>query len=71
MSRDGLAVTAQTEVRTVRQTHPYGFRSGEWARVLTTVESYGGRAYWLVEFDDGARDWWPVHDPDAGYEVSP
>jgi hypothetical protein len=52
----------------VRQTHPSGFRSGTWARVLTIVESYG-RDCWLVEFSDGARDWWPIDDADAGYEV--
>lgn len=56
------------ELCEVRQTHPYGFRSGEWARVLTTVESYG-RPCWLVEFPDGQQDWWPITDPDAGYEV--
>jgi hypothetical protein len=52
----------------VRQTHPYGYRSGEWAEVLTTVESYG-RPCWLVEFSDGEHDWWPIEDPDAGYEI--
>lgn len=56
------------ELREVRQTHPYGFRSGEWARVLTTIESYG-RPCWLVEFGDGVQDWWPIEDADAGYEV--
>jgi hypothetical protein len=48
--------------------HPYGFRSGQWARVLTTVESYG-RPCWLVEFPDGFLDWWPTQDRDARYEV--
>lgn len=56
------------ELREVRATHPAGFRSGEWARVLTTVESRG-RPCWLVEFPDGAQDWWPIEDADAGYEV--
>lgn len=48
--------------------HPCGFRSGEWARVLTTVESYG-RPCWLVQFPDGALDEWVIEDPNAGYEV--
>jgi hypothetical protein len=52
----------------VRRTHPYGFRSGEWARVLTTVESRG-RACWLVRFPDGVTDWWVIEDPDAVYEL--
>jgi deferrochelatase/peroxidase EfeB len=54
----------------VRQTHPYGFRSGEWARILTTVESYG-RQCWFVQFEDGVTDWWPIEDAGAGYEVRP
>jgi hypothetical protein len=57
-----------TDVAEVRQTHPYGYRSGEWAKALTIVESYG-RDCWLVEFSDGARDWWPIDDPMAGYET--
>lgn len=56
------------ELREVRNLHPYGFRSGEWARVLTTVESYG-RACWLVQFPDGAVDEWVIEDPGAEYEV--
>lgn len=48
--------------------HPYAFRSGEWARVLTTVPSRG-RECWLVRFPDGKVDWWPIEDPLADYEV--
>jgi hypothetical protein len=55
-------------VREVRQTHPYGYRSGEWAKVLTIVESHG-RDCWLVLFEDGNTDWWPITDDVAGYEV--
>lgn len=51
----------------IRATHPYGFRSGEWAKILTTVESRG-RDCWLVQFDDGVTDWWIKDDPDYGYE---
>jgi hypothetical protein len=56
------------ELCEVRQTHPYGFRSGEWAHVLTTVTSRG-RPCWLVQFPDGATDFWVIADADAGYEV--
>jgi hypothetical protein len=56
------------DVREVRQTHPDGFRSGQWAKALTIVESYG-RDCWFVEFPDGAEDWWPITDDLAGYEV--
>jgi hypothetical protein len=51
----------------VRQTHPYGFRSGEWGEILTTVDSYDRECY-VVRFSDGALDWWPVDDGTAGYE---
>lgn len=51
----------------IRQTHPYGFRSGQWAKLLTSVEARG-RDCWLVEFEDGVTDWWPKDDPQAGYE---
>jgi hypothetical protein len=56
-------------VEHIRGTHPYMFRSGEWARLLTTVESHGRDCY-LVEFPDGATDWWPVGDEEAGYEFA-
>lgn len=58
--------TAQAATH-VRQTHPCGFRSGEWARLLTTVQSHG-RDCWLVQFEDKATDWWPISDALAGYE---
>jgi hypothetical protein len=57
-----------SELVQVRQIHPYGFRSGQWARVLTTVESYN-RPCWLVQFPDGALDEWVIEDPIAEYEV--
>ena len=46
----------------VRSTHPNGFRSGEWGRILTTVESHGRDCY-LIQWADGVTDWWPVVDP--------
>jgi hypothetical protein len=53
----------------IRGTHPYVFRSGEWARLVGTVDDPGtGRRCYSVRFDDGATDWWPVGDEAAGYE---
>lgn len=57
----------RTALGQIRQTHHYGFRSGEWADLLATVESYGRDCY-LVKFADGVTDWWPTEDEHAGYE---
>jgi hypothetical protein len=51
----------------IRATHPYAFRSGEWATLCCVVPGPGRDCY-LVEFDDGATDFWPVHDLAHGYE---
>lgn len=51
----------------IRSCHPYAFHSGEWGRLLTTVESQGRDCY-LIQWPDGAEDWWPVEDAMAGYE---
>jgi hypothetical protein len=52
----------------IRSTHPSYFRSGEWARILTTAsDPERGDAY-VVEFEDGVMDWWVADDPDAVYE---
>jgi hypothetical protein len=59
---------AETSATHVRATHGYGFRTGQWARILTVVQSRG-RDCWLVQFDDGVTDWWPIEDPIAGYEL--
>lgn len=56
-----------TEPTHIRAMHPYAFRAGQWAEILTTVISYG-RECWLVEFSDGETDWWPLGDQDAEYE---
>ncbi len=56
-------------MRQVRTTHPYGFRSGEWAifrHELTDPET--GRRLYLVEFPDYATDLWVADDPDGQYE---
>jgi hypothetical protein len=56
----------------IRATHPWAFRTGEWATVLTTfVMSPPGREpreCWLVQFPDGQHDCWPVADALHGYE---
>lgn len=51
----------------IRATHPYSFRSGEWAALLTTVPGPDRECY-LVQFPDGVTDFWVVGDPAAGYE---
>lgn len=53
----------------IRGTHPYVFRSGQWARIVGTMDDpENGRRSYAVEFPDGATDWWPVEDASAGYE---
>ena len=52
----------------IRATHHYGFRSGQWARILSTVPAPNGRDCYLVQFPDGVTDWWLVNDPSDPYE---
>lgn len=54
----------------IRQLHPAGYRSGEWA-TLVNVIPLRGRDCYLVRFDDGASDWWVCDDPDGLYEFDP
>ena len=65
---EGVTVTATR----IRGTHPYVFRSGQWARLAGTVDDpETGRRCYSVEFgEDGATDWWPVDDKAAGYEFA-
>ncbi len=51
----------------IRGTHPYVFRSGDWATIRAVVPGDGRECY-LVEFPDGVTDFWPVDDHAAGYE---
>ena len=51
----------------IRATHHYGFRSGEWARLVCMVPG-PTKDCWLVEFPDGVTDFWPVYDPADPYE---
>lgn len=56
----------------IRGTHPYIFRSGEWAELIGTMDDpETGRRCYAVKFPDGATDWWPVDDTAAGYEFDP
>lgn len=48
-------------------THPYTFRSGEWATIRSVVPG-DDRVCYLVEFPDGETDFWPVVDPNEPYE---
>lgn len=53
----------------VRGTHPYAYRSGNWAHLFSIQHDDEGRDLWVVEFPDGAMDVWPSWDKQAGYEV--
>ena len=52
----------------IRATHPYGFRSGEWATVIG-LTWMNGRASYVVMFLDGKVDQWPINDPWDPYEM--
>jgi len=59
----------RTTTRQIRTTHPFGYRSGEWAALVKPVHhSQTDRGCYLVRFEDGASDWWVIDDPSAGYE---
>lgn len=53
----------------IRSTHHYGFRSGQWAKIVDFGWHDGAdRPCFVVEFIDGKRDEWPYEDDSAGYE---
>jgi hypothetical protein len=55
----------------IRGTHPYVFRSGQWAELVGTQDDpESGRRCYAVKFPDGEVDWWPVEDEAAGYEFA-
>lgn len=54
-------------MKRIRSTHPYGFRSGQWADVKGVVPGRDRECY-LVEFPDGVTDFWPTQDPSDSYE---
>jgi hypothetical protein len=51
----------------IRATHPYGYRCGEWGRILG-VTATRDRVCYMVAWDDEDHDLWPVEDPDDPYE---
>ena len=51
----------------IRTTHPYGFRCGEWATLVSTI-SVRGRDCHLVRFPDGMSDFWVADVPEGRYE---
>lgn len=53
----------------IRTNHPWGFRSGQWAELLTTAPDPEGRDCYVVRFSDGATDFWVVNDGDGRYEI--
>jgi hypothetical protein len=50
----------------IRSTHPYSYRSGEWADLLSwgPASEFNRRMVYFVRFEDGTRDWWAMDDPD-------
>lgn len=56
----------------IRGTHPYCFRSGEWAtlsHIETVIRPDGEhRKCYAVVFEGGVSDLWPVEDDSYGYE---
>lgn len=55
--------------RWIRATHHYGFRNGQWAKLVNVVPARE-RDCWLVEFPDGVTDLWVVADASDYYEFS-
>lgn len=51
----------------IRGTHPYAYRSGQWAE-LTGYAQLADRECYKVVFSDGADDLWPVHESGYDYE---
>lgn len=71
MSRAREDMTGRAPEGTVfiRTMHPYGFRSREWARLVTVMtDPEHERDCYLVWFPDGATDHWVCDDPDGQYE---
>lgn len=59
-----------SEPRFIRSMHPYAFRSGKWAEVLTVAPSPDDRDCFIVRFPDGVTDYWVVNDPLGEYEFA-
>ncbi len=54
----------------IRGTHPYAFRSGQWARLAAEAD-YRGRPCYCVTFEDGVMDYWAIDGAGFGYEFFP
>lgn len=62
----------------IRDNHPYGYRSGEWAQLIgkytlkrqpvSTDASPELRECYVLVFPDGVSDLWPVNDSGYDYE---
>lgn len=53
----------------IRATHPWAYRSGQWALLTgTMIDPASGHACYVFRFPDGDADWLPIDDPLAGYE---
>ena len=53
----------------IRATHVYGFRSGQWGRIVG-LDWVNDRPCYVVRFIDGVEDAWPVYDPTDPYEFA-
>lgn len=54
----------------IRATHPYGFRSGQWAIVIGVVWSneHNRPCYKVIFPEDAVVDFWPLQDTSDSYE---
>lgn len=51
----------------IRSEHPYAYRTGQWARILSIV-TISDRECYSLRWPDGATDEWAVDDRVAAYE---
>lgn len=56
----------------IRSRHSLAFHSGEWGTIegvtFITPPNLSPRACYVVRFDNGDRNYWPVNDDTAEYE---
>lgn len=61
------------KVNKIRGTHPYSFRSGEWAKVkgiaMIQPDWVEPRLAFICEYADGVIDYMAVDDFDSNYEI--
>lgn len=51
----------------IRSNHPYTYRCGRWA-TIRDIRMSSKRACYVVAWEDGKTDLWPVEDGAAKYE---